>query len=258
MNHGRLEGKVAIITGATGGIGEATAKRFLNEGASVMLVGRSAEKLRETRARLAVDKGIADFVADATDERATAAAVAATVEAFGGLDILIANAGIEGKIALIEDQTVENFEEVLRTNVIGVWLSMKYCVEPMKKRGGGSIIALSSIAGVIGVPAGAPYFASKHAVCGLVKTAALELGPFGVRVNAIGPGPIDNRMIRSIETQLSPDEPDAMREGFTQLIAMKRYGTNEEVANLALFLASDEASYCTGSIHMIDGGFTAA
>jgi NAD(P)-dependent dehydrogenase (short-subunit alcohol dehydrogenase family) len=223
-----------------------------------MLVGRSAEKLRDTRARLAVDKRIADFVADATDEEATAAAVAATVKAFGGVDILLANAGTEGKIALIEDQTVENFEEVLRTNVIGVWLSMKYCVEPMKKRGGGSIIALSSIAGVIGVPAGAPYFASKHAVCGLVKTAALELGPFGVRVNAIGPGPIDNRMIASIENQLSPDDPDAMRAGFTQLIAMKRYGTNEEVANLALFLASDEASYCTGSIHMIDGGFTAA
>ncbi len=258
MNQGRLEGKVAIVTGATGGIGEATAKRFLAEGASVMLVGRSAEKLRETRARLAVENRIADFVADATDEEATAAAVAATIEAYGGVDILLANAGIEGMIAPIENQTVENFEAVLRTNVIGVWLSMKYCVEPMKKRGGGSIIALSSIAGVIGVPAGAPYFASKHAVCGLVKTAALELGPFGVRVNAIGPGPIDNRMIRSIETQLSPDDPDGMREGFSQMIALKRYGTNEEVANLALFLASDEASYCTGSIHMIDGGFTAA
>jgi NAD(P)-dependent dehydrogenase (short-subunit alcohol dehydrogenase family) len=258
MDHGRLEGKVAIITGATGGIGEATAKRFLEEGASVMLVGRSADKLKETRARLGVSKGIADFVADAADEKATAAAVAATIEMLGGVDILLANAGIEGKIAPIENQTIENFEEVLRTNVIGVWLAMKYCVEPMKKRGRGSMIALSSIAGVIGVPAGAPYFASKHAVCGLVKTAALELGSFDIRVNAIGPGPIDNRMIRSIETQLSPDAPDAVRDGFSQLIAMKRYGTNEEVANLALFLASDESSYCTGSIHMIDGGFTAA
>lgn len=258
MKNGRLEGKVAIITGATGGIGEATAKRFLEEGASVMLVGRSTEKLSETRQRLSRFDNLATSVADATDEQATAAAVAATVEAFGGVDILLANAGIEGKIALIEDQTVENFEEVLRTNVIGVWLSMKYCVEPMKKRGCGSMIALSSIAGVIGVPAGAPYFASKHAVCGLVKTAALELGSFNIRVNAIAPGPIDNRMIRSIETQLSPDDPDAMRAGFSQLIAMKRYGTNEEVANLALFLASDESSYCTGGIHMIDGGFTAA
>ncbi len=258
MTQKRLDGKVAIVTGATGGIGEATAKRFLAEGASVMLVGRSAEKLKETRERLAIDNSLAIFVADAADEKAMAAAVGATVEAFDGVDILLANAGTEGKIALIENQTVENFEEVLRTNVIGVWLSMKYCVEPMKKRGSGSIIALSSIAGVIGVPGGAPYFASKHAVCGLVKTAALELGPFNIRVNAIGPGPIDNRMIRSIETQLSPDDPGAMRTGFSESIALKRYGTNEEVANLALFLASDEASYCTGSIHMIDGGFTAA
>ncbi|MEP6786991.1 MAG: SDR family NAD(P)-dependent oxidoreductase [Acidobacteriota bacterium] len=258
MTHGRLEGKVAIITGATGGIGEATAKRFLEEGASVMLVGRSAEKLDETRERLSGFDNLAASVADATDEEATAAAVAATIVSFGGVDILLANAGIEGKIALIENQTVENFEEVLRTNVIGVWLSMKYCVEPMKKRGRGSIIALSSISGVIGVPAGSPYFASKHAVCGLVKCAALELGPFDIRVNAIGPGPIDNRMIRAIETQLSPDDPDAMRAGLTQQIAMKRYGTNEEVANLALFLASEESSYCTGSIHMIDGGYTAA
>ena len=254
----RLDGKVAIITGATGGIGEAMAKRFLEEGASVMLVGRSAEKLKATRERLAAKNYLADFVAEAADEAATAAAVEATVKAFGGVDILLANAGTEGKVALIEDQTLENFEDVLRTNVVGVWLSMKYCVEPMKKRGGGSIIAMSSIAGMIGVPAAAPYIASKHAVYGLVKTAALEFGAFGIRVNAIGPGPIDNRMIRSIETQLSPDDPDAMRAGFSQLIALKRYGTNEEVANLALFLASDEASYCTGSIHMIDGGFTAA
>src|SRR5436190_9601550 len=204
----RLDGKVAIITGATGGIGEGTAKRFIDEGASVMLVGRSAEKLKATSGRLAGNGRIAMSVAEAADEKAIATAVNATVDAFGGIDILLANAGTEGTIALIEDQTVENFQEVLSTNVIGVWLAMKYCVEPMKKRGSGSMIALSSISGVIGVPAGSPYFASKHAVCGLVKCAALELGPFNVRVNAIGPGPIDNRMIRSIETQLSPDNPD--------------------------------------------------
>lgn len=249
---------MAIITGATGGIGEATAKRFLEEGASVMLVGRSAKKLDETRGRLSGFDNLAVSVADATDEQATAAAIAATVETFGGVDILLANAGTEGVVAPIEHQTVENFEEIFRTNVVGVWLAMKYCVEPMKKRGGGSMIALASIAGVIGVPAGAPYFASKHGVCGLVKCAALELGSFNIRVNAIAPGPIDNRMIRSIETQLSPDDPDGMRAGFSQMIAMKRYGTNEEVANLALFLASDEASYCAGGIYMIDGGFTAA
>jgi len=257
-NGKRLSGKVAIVTGATGGIGEATAKLFLSHGASVMLVGRSAEKLKATRDRLGVDSGLAHFVADAADEVATAAAVKATVENFGGVDILLANAGTEGKLNPIEALTRKDFEEVLQTNVIGVWLSMKYCVEPMKQRGGGSMIAMASIAGVIGSPAMAPYIASKHAVIGLVKTVALELGPSKIRVNAIAPGPIDNRMIRSLETQYSPDDPDAVRGDLLTKIALQRYGTNEEVAQLALFLASDESTYCSGSVHLIDGGWTAA
>ncbi|MGI8788708.1 MAG: SDR family NAD(P)-dependent oxidoreductase [Pyrinomonadaceae bacterium] len=254
----RLDGKVAIITGATGGIGEATAKRFLDEGASVMLVGRSAEKLKETRERLANYENVADYVADAADEAATKAAVEATVEAFGGVDILLANAGTEGNFAPIESLTVSEFENVLRTNVIGVWLSMKYAVAPMKKRGQGSMIALSSIAGMIGAPTMSPYIASKHAVFGLVKTAALELAASNVRVNAIGPGPIDNRMIRSLESQFSPEDSAAGQAFILSNIPMQRYGTNEEVANLALFLASDESSYCTGGIYMIDGGWIAA
>lgn len=253
----RLEGKIALVTGATGGIGEATAKRFLEEGACVMLVGRSAQKLKETRNRLAHFENVADFVADATDETATAAAFEATVKAFGGVDILLANAGTEGKFAPIENLKLEDFEHVLRTNVIGVWLSMKYAVAPMKKRGGGSIIAMSSIAGMIGSPTMAPYIASKHAVFGLVKTAALELAASKIRVNAIGPGPIDNRMMRSLESQFSPENPAAGQEFVLSHVPMGRYGTNEEVANLALFLASDESTYCTGGIHMIDGGFIA-
>lgn len=140
----RLDGKVAIITGATGGIGEATAKLFLREGANVMLVGRSGDKLKVTRDRLGVNSGVVQFVAEAADEEATAAAVAATVATFGGVDILLANAGTEGKFNPIEALSRQNFEEVLQTNVIGVWLSMKYCVEPMKQRGGGSIIAMAS------------------------------------------------------------------------------------------------------------------
>ncbi|MGI8735444.1 MAG: SDR family NAD(P)-dependent oxidoreductase [Pyrinomonadaceae bacterium] len=254
----RLAGKVAIITGATGGIGEATAKLFLQEGARVMLVARSAEKLKETRDRLAEEKGLAHFVADAADEEGTAAAVAATAKAFGGIDILLANAGTEGSVKPLESQSLKEFEQVLRTNVVGVWLAMKYCVEPMKMRGGGSMIAMASIAGLIGFPGVAPYIASKHAVCGLVKTAALELGASKIRVNAIAPGPIANRMIRSLESQMSPENPEAVHDGLTALIALQRYGTNEEVAHLAAFLASDEASYCSGGVYMIDGGFTAA
>lgn len=254
----RLEGKTAIITGATGGIGEATAKLFLEEGANVMLVGRSADKLAAARERLPAGGRLAHAVADATDEEATAAAVAATVEAFGGVDILFANAGNEGLVKPIEAIEVADFEQILRTNVIGVWLAMKYCVEPMKRRGSASIVATASMAGLIGTPGLAPYIASKHAVCGLVKTAALELGPSGIRVNAVAPGPIDNRMIHSLESQFSPENPGRVNENLKGQIALRRYGTNEEVARLALFLASDESSYCTGAVFTMDGGYTAA
>ena len=254
----RLQGKTALITGATGGIGEATAKRFLNEGANVMLVARSSEKLKATRDRLGGGESVVQFVADAADEAATGAAVSATVDTFGGIEVLLANAGSEGSAKPIETQTVTGFEDLLRTNVVGVWLAMKHCVEPMKQRGGGSMIAMASIAGLVGFPGIAPYSATKHAVCGLVKTAALELGESKIRVNAIAPGPIDNRMMRSLAEQMSPEDPGALRNGIEGMIALKRYGTNEEVANMATFLASDESTYCTGGVYMVDGGFTAA
>ena len=257
-NRQRLDGKVAIVTGATGGIGEATAKLFLELGAKVMLVARSPDKLAETKKHL---EGLGEFdgaIADSTDEAATEAAVAKTIERFGGLDILIANAGTEGVLKPIEELKVADFNDTLQTNVIGVWLAMKHCVAPMKARGGGSIVALSSIAGQIGFPAMAPYIASKHAVYGLVKTAALELGPSNIRVNAVGPGPIDNRMMQSLASQLAGAEAAAMRAGVESTIALKRYGTSEEVAYLLAFLASDASSYCNGSIHMIDGGYIAA
>jgi NAD(P)-dependent dehydrogenase (short-subunit alcohol dehydrogenase family) len=258
VNRQRLDGKVAIVTGATGGIGEATSKLFLQLGAQVMLVARSSEKLDATLARLSSEGDVAGRVAEAADEKAFAAAVAATLDQFGGLDILIANAGTEGALKPIEALSVAEFEDTMRTNVTGVWLSMKHCVKPLKERGGGSIIALSSIAGCIGFPAMAPYIASKHAVYGLVKTAALELGPSNIRVNAVGPGPIDNRMIDSLQNQLSPDDPAALRSGIEATIAMKRYGTNEEVAHLIAFLASDASSYCNGAMYLIDGGYVAA
>lgn len=257
----RLNNKVAIITGATGGIGEATARRFLEEGASLMLVGRSTDKLAALVERLDGGDSVAHAVAEAGDELANAAAIAACVERFGGLDIMLANAGTEGSVLPLEAQSFEDFEALLRTNVLGVWLSMKYSVEPMKQRGGGSIIALGSIASVIGSPGLLPYIASKHAVAGMVKNAAIELGEANIRVNAIGPGPIQNRMIDSIFEQAAGDgEVDAatMADGMREAIPLKRFGRNEEVANLALFLASDESSYCSGGIHMIDGGFTAA
>jgi len=254
----RLEGKTAIITGATGGIGEASAKRFLEEGANVVLIGRSEEKLQASMERLSGGNSVSSHVADAADEDALAAAVQATLDSFGQIDILFANAGIEGLSKPLEEQSREMFENVLQTNVIGVWLAMKLCIGSMKVQRSGSIIATSSAAGLIGFPGVSPYVASKHAVCGLVKTAALELGEVNIRVNAIAPGPIDNRMIQSLEEQMNPGDTAAVRSAIEASVAMKRYGTNEEVANLALFLASDESSYCSGVVHSIDGGFVAA
>lgn len=253
----RLEGKVAIITGATGGIGEGSARTFLEQGAKVLLVGRSQDKLDATVKTLGGGKNIARAIAQADNETQTAAAVQSAIDAFGGVDILLANAGTEGKASPIESQTYETWQQVLNINVIGVWLSMKYCVEPMKARGGGSIIATCSTAGVGGVPGFSPYSASKHAVFGLVKTAALELAESSIRVNAIGPGPINNRMMRSLESQMALGAAEAARSAMEKMIPMKRYGTDQEVANMALFLASDEASFCTGSIHLVDGGIIA-
>jgi NAD(P)-dependent dehydrogenase (short-subunit alcohol dehydrogenase family) len=253
----RLEGKVAIITGATGGIGEATARLYLDQGAKVMLVGRSQEKLNATIKKLGGGENIAQAIAEADNEQQTADAVQATIDAFGGVDILMANAGTEGVVNPIENQTYENWQQVLNVNVIGVWLSMKYCVAPMKARGGGSMIAISSVAGMIGTPGVSPYTASKHAVFGLVKSSSMELAESHIRVNAIGPGPIDNRMMHSLETQMAHDDSNRVHDDIEAMVPMKRYGTDQEVANMALFLASDDSSYCTGSIHMVDGGYIA-
>ena len=253
----KLEGKTAIVTGATGGIGAATARLFLDEGASVMLIGRSPEKLAALRDRLASGRRVEVAVAEATDEAAMEAAVVATIKAFGGVDILFANAGMTGP-APFEECTQPRFEQILLTNVVGVWLPMKHCVEPMKRRGGGSIVATASIAGVTGIPGLSAYAASKHAVCGLVKTAALELAASRIRVNAIAPGPIDNQMMQAHAKLMSPEDPGIVRTAFEAAVPMHRYGTNEEVGKLVAFLASDDSSYCTGGVFLVDGGFMAA
>ncbi len=256
VNRHRLDRKVALITGATGGIGQATAALFLELGAKVMLVDLDEAKLAETRAKMG-GENCASAIADATDEAATQAAVAATVERFGALDILIANAGTEGILGPIDQLSIENFEHVLRVNVVGVWLAMKHAVPAMKAAGEGAIVATSSVAGVIGFPGLAPYAASKHAVAGLVQTAAMELAPANIRVNAVAPGPIDNRMMQSLGDQLGGGNPAAFRTFVNSRVPMARYGRNEEIAQLIAFLSSDAASYCTGGLYVADGGYLA-
>jgi NAD(P)-dependent dehydrogenase (short-subunit alcohol dehydrogenase family) len=252
----RLDGKVAIVTGAAGGIGAATARLLLDLGAKVMLTDRDEARLKETCATLS-DENCAIAVADCSDEAATKAAVAAAVERFGPLNIMIANAGTEGVLGPIDQLSIADVEQVLRVNVIGVWLAIKHAVPAMKAGGGGSIVATASIAGTIGFPGAAPYVASKHAVCGLVKTAAMELAPSKIRVNAVAPGPIDNRMMQSLGDQLGGGDAGAFRTFINGRVPMGRYGTNEEIAQVIAFLAGDAAIYCNGAIYVADGGYVA-
>lgn len=250
----KLEGKTAIITGGSGGIGAATARLFARHGANVMLVDLDEAALK-TAAAAAESERVAYHVADVSDETQTKGYVEATVERFGGVDILFANAGIEGKVTPILEGSVEAFDRVIAVNVRGVWLALRHALPRIAARGGGSVMITSSVAGLVGFGGLAPYVASKHAVVGLAKTAALEVADKGIRVNSIHPGPIENRMMTSLENQLAPDAPAQAKAGLQQMIPAGRYGTNEEIAQLALFLASDDSSYCTGNAFVADGGF---
>ena len=180
------------------------------------------------------------------------------MERFGKLDIMVANAGIEGALKPVDQLSRDEFEQVLRVNVLGVWVAIKLGAAHMKSAGGGAIVALSSVAGAVGFPGMAAYTASKHAVFGLVKTAAIELGAANIRVNAVAPGPIDNRMMQSLANQLGGGDPNGFRSFVESRVPMGRYGTNEEVAQLVAFLSSDAASYCSGGLYLADGGYVAA
>ncbi|MAH79237.1 MAG: oxidoreductase [Gammaproteobacteria bacterium] len=254
----RLKNKTAIVTGATGGIGTATSKRYLEEGANLVMVGRSEEKLMNLMKSLDNPSNALTCVADSKDESAINKCINTTYEKFGSVDIVMANAGTEGIVKPLTDFTVEEFNDVIDVNVVGVWLYMKYAFPIMQKQKSGSFIAVASTAGLVGFNGLCPYIASKHAVCGMVKTACLENGPMNVRVNALAPGPVDNRMMASLGEQLNPDDPSSVVDMVNGMVATNRYSTNEEIANLALFLGSDESSNCSGSVYVCDGGFTAA
>lgn len=253
---GKLDGKVAIVTGAAGGIGLATAKLFASEGASVTVVDRDEEGLTQAAEAIGGDQLLVK-VADVSSAEDTKAVVAATVERFGGLDIYIANAGIEGKVLPITAYPVEELDRVLAINVRGAFLAIQAGAPEIAKRGGGSIVVTSSVAGLVGAAGLAPYCASKHAVIGLVKSAAVELAPAKIRVNTLNPGPIANRMMESIESQANPEDAAAVHAQFEARVPMGRYGTNDEMAQLALFLASSDSSYCTGATFVGDGGMVA-
>ena len=214
-------------------------------------------KLESLKTEFGAEDSILFLEAESRDEAAIALAIESSIKKFGTLDSVLAIGGTEGLSRPLTQYTTEQFNEVLEVNVTGVWLLMKYATPVMAAQGSGSFVAISSGGGVVGFAGLCPYSASKHAVCGMVKTACLEFASEGVRFNALAPGPIDNRMMKSLHEQMNSNEPEAIRDFVTGLIPMKRYGTNEEIAQFALFLASDESSFCNGGVYLADGGLTA-
>ncbi|SDO33692.1 SDR family NAD(P)-dependent oxidoreductase [Alkalicoccus daliensis] len=253
----RLEGKTAIITGGANGIGKVTAEKFLKEGARVTIVDLDQKALEETKQELEGHGEIIAVQADVAKEEDVKNFVDETMKKFGSIDILFNNAGIEGKVAALPDQTLEDFQKVFNVNVQGTFLGLKYVMPIMAEQKSGSIINNFSVAGFIGAPGVAPYVTSKHAVIGLTKTAALEIADSNVRVNSIHPSPVNTRMMRSLEKGFNPEDAEGVKTQQEEAIPMHRYGESEDIAKLALFLASDESSFITGSQYRIDGGLAA-
>lgn len=250
----RLENKVTVITGGAGAIGKATAEKFLKEGAKVMLVDLKEEDLKDTVNELGT--ACASYaVADVTDAADVKSYAEKAKNLYGQVDIFFNNAGIEGVVKPITDYPIEEFDKLIGVNVRGVWLGLKYMIPLMRE--GGSIIISSSVAGLSGTPNVSAYVASKHAVIGIMRSAALEVAGNNIRVNTINPSPVDNRMMRSLEKGFSPDEAEQAKSQFEQMIPLGRYAKNEDIADLVTFLASDESRFITGTVNPIDGGMTA-
>jgi NAD(P)-dependent dehydrogenase (short-subunit alcohol dehydrogenase family) len=224
----QFENKVVMVTGAGSGIGAATARRFAEEGAKVVVADLNEEAAREVAAQIESAGG-------------TAAAVRQ--------DVAVNNAGITGDLAPTADYSLEGWDKVIAVNLSGVFYGMKHQIPAMLKSGGGSIVNIASILGSVAARDSAGYNAAKHGVVGLTKTAALEYSKDGVRVNAIGPGYIDTPLLQALDRQVY--------DGLVGLHPIGRLGKAEEVAELALFLASDKASFVTGGYHVVDGGYTA-
>ncbi len=252
---GRLDRKVAIVTGGAGLIGGAAARLFASQGAQVVLVDRDEAAVCEVARRLG-DAGNS-VTADVTRPDDVERMVRTTVERHGGVDVILLNAGVEGVVQPISSYPLDAFEHVMAVNVRGVFLGLKYGMPALQARGGGSVVITSSIAGLHGFAGAAGYVTSKHAVVGLMRVAALEGAPHGVRVNTVNPAPIEGRMIQSLEKGLSPGAPEQAKEQLAASIPLGRYGVADEVARLMLFLASDESRYCTGGVYSVDGGMSA-
>jgi NAD(P)-dependent dehydrogenase (short-subunit alcohol dehydrogenase family) len=248
-------GKVALITGGGGGIGRATALGFALRGAKVMVVDADAD-LGQASVDIVVQRGgAAAFVqADVTRSASVRDYVAKTLAAYGCIDAFFNNAGIEGVVTPTQDYDEEIFDKGIAVNLKGVFLGLRHVLPVMLQQGSGAIVNTASVAGLFGSPGMPAYVASKHGVLGLTKVAATDVAALGIRVNAVCPGPVETRMMRSLESQRNPNDPQAIHAAYAAGIPTGRYAQPEEIAGAVLYLCSDLSGDVTGTHIVIDGG----
>lgn len=254
---GRLTDRVYIVTGGGTGIGLATAQKLAQEGAKVVIGNRNADKGASAVASIQDEGGQAAFRrTDVTIEQDSADLVKFAIDTYGRLDGAFNNAGIEGKTALLPDHPEDDYDAIFNTNVKGVWFALKHQIPQLLKNGGGSIVVNASVAGLIGFPQHGIYAASKHAVIGLAKSAALEYGAQGVRTNVVSPAVIETDMFDRLAGSSEAERKQTV-EAMTQMHPIGRFGKPHEIADTVAWLLSDESSFVLGQSINVDGGFTA-
>lgn len=252
-------GKVALVTGGGGGIGRAAAIAFARGGAKVMIVDRDGTTAENSMAAAAAVGGPAgaearSATADVTRSAEVRGYVQATLDAWGRIDCFFNNAGIEGVVAPIQDYEEADFDAVIGVNLKGVFLGLRHVLPVMVGQGSGAVVNTASTAGLFGGPGMPAYTAAKHGVLGLTKVASADVGRYGVRVNAVCPGPVETRMMRSLEQQRNPTDPQAVHAALSASAPSGRYTMPDEIANTVLFLCSDLAGNLTGTHLVVDGG----
>ncbi len=253
-----FKGRIAIVTGGANGIGRATALGFAANGARVVLVDRDGAGANATAGVIRQKGGEALAIeADVTQSADVARYVQATLDAYGRIDCFHNNAGIEGSVSPIHEYDEDMFDRLMGVNVKGVYLGLKHVIPAMIAQRAGAIVNTASIAGLMGSPNMAPYVASKHAVIGFTKAVAGEVAGYGIRVNAVCPGPVETRMIEAITEQIKPGDAAGVAERYKSAIPLGRFATPDEIANTVQFLCSEMASGITGAHYVIDGGRTA-